>query len=104
MDILSSLFGLIPLNSTDVNSSVNVDTNELYYLQVYPIFLIGLPLNLIVIYLSFVDKNIKGNYRYLLGNLALCDIFFLCSTLLSNLMYVYLLENEMLFTPFWCSL
>jgi hypothetical protein len=105
MNLTVSIFGLIPLNSTNVTAiPVQGYTHQLIFLEVYFVFLIGVPLNLIVMSISFIDKSIAGNYKYLLGNLALCDSLFLCSLLFSNFVHLYIINNNMIYTPFSCTL
>ena len=105
MNLTFSILGLIPLNSSNVTKPPDQNyTHQLLYWEVYFVFLIGVPLNLIVMYISFFDKAIQGNYKYLLGNVALCDILFHCSVLFGNFVYLYLFDNNMFYTPFWCTL
>lgn len=72
--------------------------------QKYVAFSVGVPLNILVIYISLFNKKIEHNYKYLLANLAVCDILFLGALLLSNIIYLHIRSTSGNFTPFSCTL
>jgi hypothetical protein len=104
IEISAPILGLIPLNRSLEHFPDPLFTSTILYYEVYVAFAIGVPLNLLVMYVSFIDKTIQNNYKYLLGNLALCDILFLSGLLASNLVHVYVTANDINYTPFSCTL
>ncbi len=105
MDEISSYLWLVPLNSpntTKIPSSTCTFSNMC--IQIYVSNAIGIPVNLLVLYLSFIDKTIKKNYKYFLGNIAICNLFTLLSILFMNFLEKYLTDSDLLFTPFLCTL
>lgn len=104
MTLVITILGLTDLSSNETKAPDPNFTSTFLYKQVYVSFLLGVPLNLFVLYLSLLSKSITGNYKYLLSNCALCEILFLFSLLESNLTHVYVVENNLVYTPFLCSL
>ncbi len=105
MDEISSILGLIPLNSTNVTKFPDAeDSSSFYSILIYITHAIGIPISLLVMYLSFIDRTIKKNYKYLLGNMAVCNFFVLVGDLVSVLVHKYVVDNELLYTPFRCTL
>ncbi len=105
MDEISFVLGLIPLNSTNTTKIPSPTcTFSNMCIQIYVSNVIGIPINLLIMYLSFTDKTIKKKYIYLLGNIAICNFFILVSNFVSNLVHNYVIDNDLLFTPFLCTL
>ena len=104
IDIFAPILGLSPLNRSLEHIPDPLFTSTILYKEIYVVFAIGVPLNLMVMYVSFIDKTIEHNYKYLLGNLALCDILYLAGLLVSNLVHVYVTANHINYTPFSCTL
>ena len=100
VDAISSILGLIPLNSNNTTVPPPADySSSFLFREVYVVCSIGIPLNLFVIYLSFFHKSIKNNYKYLVGNVAVCDILLLGSLLNYNLVHMYVVDNDLMYTP-----
>jgi hypothetical protein len=95
------VFGVIPSN---FSTEFIADTDYLLYRQIYFVFLVGVPLNMLNIYLSFFEKTLIGNYKYFLGNLAISEILFLVSLLESNLVHLFVINNNLNYTPFLCTM
>ena len=104
-DFISRVFGLMPLslNSTNEWTADPYWSTDLIFKESFVCFSVGVPFNLLVIYLSFFNKEIKHNYKYLLGNLAICDMIFLSGITMSNLVHEYVLVNNLTWTPFLCT-
>src|ERR1700679_4042421 len=101
MDVIE----LLPLNDSYTYSAPDNYFTNIIYLQIYMGFAVGIPLNLLVMYISFINNEIKENYKYFLGNLALCDILLLCSLVLSNFVHLYVvLFRNGEFTPLSCTI
>jgi hypothetical protein len=98
------LIGAVPLNDSFQQEPDKHYSSTWLYQEVYVACYVGVPLNLLVMHLSFIDKKIEANYKYFLGNLAICDILFLIGLLISNLVNVYIVSNNMNYTPFSCTL
>ena len=103
IEIFTPIFGLMALNRSLEHIPDPFFTSTILYNEVYVAFAIGVPLNLLVMHVSFVDKTIQNNYKYLLGNLALCDVLFLASLLFSNLVHVYVTTAHINYNPFLCT-
>lgn len=102
---ISSLLGLVPLDSNNTSTAPPADYDSSFlFRQVYVVCFIGIPLNLFVVYLSFVNKSIQNNYKYFLGNIAICDILFLYGLLMLDLVHTYVVENNLIYTPFLCTM
>ena len=104
-DFISRVFDLTPLslNSTNEWTASPDWSTTLIFKESFVCFSIGVPFNLLVIYLSFFNKQIVHNYKYLLGNLAICDILFLSGITMSNLVNEYLLASNLFWSPFSCT-
>jgi hypothetical protein len=104
-DFISRVLSLMPLNQNSTNewSPDPTWSTTLVFKESFVFFSIGVPFNLLVIYLSFFNKEIKHHCKYLLGNLAICDILFLSGIVMSNLMNEYLLAINLPWTPFVCT-
>jgi hypothetical protein len=50
---------------------------------------IGIPANFIVIYLSFFSSHINGEFKYFIGNLAVCDLLFCFTLLFQSMFHIY---------------
>lgn len=65
---------------------------------------LGLPLNLIVVYLSFFSGHVKGEFKYFFGNLAILDILY-CLTLFSAwLIQELFISNNWESNVIWCTI
>lgn len=104
MASVSSILGLTPISNNSTSIPDRKFLSSFLYIQVFVICSIGVPLNLLVIYLSLFHKSIKNNYKYLLGNAALSEILLLFSFLASNVVHVSLINNNMVYDPFWCTI
>jgi hypothetical protein len=50
---------------------------------------IGIPVNLLVLFISFRCSKIDGDYKYFLANLSMCDLLYLLSTLFVSCYHLY---------------
>lgn len=58
----------------NVTFPAHVDINLTIALGFFLTNIVGLPANILIIYLSFCVPSITGHFKYFLANLALCDL------------------------------
>lgn len=99
-----SFLELFPFNGSQTHLAPPCFTKQFFFYQSNVAFAVGVPLTFLLMYISFFSKLIKHNYKYLLGNLALCDFFFLCAVQFSNLVHLYVSSNGEKYTPLSCTI
>jgi hypothetical protein len=65
---------------------------------------IGIPPNLIVVYLSFFCRHVEGEFKYFLGNLAVIDLLYCCSNLCAWLIQTEFISHNWLSNVIWCTI
>jgi hypothetical protein len=65
---------------------------------------IGILPNLIVVYLSFFCRHVKGEFKYFLGNLAIIDLLLCCSNFSAWLIQTEFIAHNWLSNVIWCTI
>jgi hypothetical protein len=65
---------------------------------------IGIPVNLLVLFLSFCSPHIKGNYKYFLANLSICNLMSLSCLIFEGFFHLYYVIFDVPMNVFRCTL
>uniref|UniRef100_A0A914WHC5 G-protein coupled receptors family 1 profile domain-containing protein n=1 Tax=Plectus sambesii TaxID=2011161 RepID=A0A914WHC5_9BILA len=65
---------------------------------------LGVPLNLIIVYLSFISAKVDGDFKYFLGNLAVADLGFCFGNVYNWAQHFYFVKKEIPSNVITCSL